>query len=72
MAAITHTEYLDRLYELAGENQQHRDPMRKAWICLESELHASCGRVRYSTYNSFKAGKSRKPHGVKMTIPKTG
>lgn len=68
MPTITHRDYLNRLYELAGQQQAHRDPMRKAWISLEAELRAKYGVRRYCTYNSFRAGKSRKPAGLRLTI----
>lgn len=68
MPTLTHADYLRRLYELASDQQAYRDPMRKAWILIEAELRARYGVRRYYTYNSFKAGRSRKPVGIRLTV----
>lgn len=68
MPTLTHADYLRRLYELAALHQAERDMMRCAWISIEAELRARYGVRRYYTYNSFKAGRSRKPLGVRLTV----
>lgn len=60
-----------RFWELAAENREHRDPMRKALISLEGELLARHGVRRYRSYDSFSAAKSRGCRGIRLTPTKT-
>ena len=63
--------YMKRFWELAAENQEYRDPMRKALISLEGELLARHGVRRYTSYDSFSAAKSRGGRGIRLTCKKT-
>lgn len=63
--------YMERFWELAAENREHRDPMRKALISLERELLSRHGVRRYKTYDSFSAAKSRGSGGIRLTPAKT-
>lgn len=72
MADIKTSEgYMQRFWELAAENQDYRDPMRKALICVESELQEIYGVRRYSSYDSFSAAKSRGHSGIRLTVIET-
>lgn len=62
---------MKRFWELAGENQGHRDPMRKALRGVESELLTQHGLRRYKSYDSFSAAKSRGCRGIRLTPEKT-
>ena len=65
----THDGYMQRFWELVAENRNDRAPMKKALICLESELYARHGLRRYTTYVSFSMAKMRKPQRAKFHRP---
>lgn len=67
----THKGYMSRVLELAGENQSARDPMRRAFFCVESELRDQHGVRRYTSYGSFMAGKARRPQRARLRPFKT-
>ena len=64
----THDGYMSRFWDLVAKNQQFRDPMRKAFICVESELFSLYGLRRYRTYESFKTGKWKRPASIRLTV----
>ena len=63
--------YMSRFWDYVAENQDQRDPMRKALISLEGELLSRHGVRRYTSYVSFSAAKSRGQNGIRLTSVET-
>jgi hypothetical protein len=67
----TNDGYNKRFRELVAEKRNERAPMKNALNCVESELREQHGVMRYSTYLSFSASKSRNPHRARFRPIKT-
>ena len=56
--------YMQRFWELVGEKQHSRSPMRDALASLEGELFEQYGVRRYKSYSSFAATRHRRPQRI--------
>lgn len=63
---ILHKEYMARVFRNA-EQSEARGMMRRAWEATEQELKREFGGNRYGNYDSFMAGKSRKPKSGRIS-----
>lgn len=65
---LTNSGYIAQFWVYVSELQEHRDPMRRAWLLVERDLSELHNRRRYTTYHSFRTGKYKRPIRVRLTI----